>query len=77
MNKGFTPLQRAVANFDVNYLHNHIHTHRPDLVAEWDFLQDIYNKAVEQKKLISVFLPYEEYSERQSKICQLLLQAEK
>lgn len=75
MNKGFTPLQQAVANFDVNYLHNHIHTHRPDLIAEWDFLQGIFNKAVEQKKLISDFLPYEEYSGRQSEIMRSLLKS--
>ena len=75
MNKGFTPLQRAVANFDVNYLHNHIHTRRPDLVVEWDFLRDIEKKAVEQKRLISEFLPYEEYSERQSEICRSILKS--
>ena len=75
MNKGFTPLQQAVANYDVDYLDNHIRTHRPDLIEEWDFLQGIYKKAVEQKKLISDFLPYDEYSERRSEITRSILKS--
>jgi len=72
---GLNPLQRAVANFDVNYLHNHIHTHRPDLATEWDFLQGIHKKAVQQKKIISDFLPYEEYADRQSALCKSILKS--
>lgn len=74
MNNGFTPLQQAVANADDDFLTEYINETRPDLKPEWDFLNTVRNRAIAEKKLISDFLPYDEYTNRRDAVLRSILE---